>query len=186
MSLRRGFKANANRISLRLRHSLQLWPEAPIDLTQIAARLHIRIVRLTEFADEYPAQVKQLTVIDEGAFSASTLPVGGGKKIIIHNDKHDQGRQSNNLAHEIAHILLGHRFTLPIDASGCRNCDRDLEEEANWLGPTILIPNEAAMHILRIGMDTRTACKLYRVSAALLRMRINASGATIRLRRAVH
>lgn len=185
MSLRRGFKANANRISLRLRRSFGLRPEAPIDLALIAARLNIRIVPLTEFADEYPAAVKQLTVIDSGAFSAATLPVGG-RRIIIHNDTHDSGRQSNSIAHEIAHVLLGHRFTLPIDASGCRNGDRDLEEQANWLGPTILISNEAAIHIVRIGMDTGTACKLYKVSPVLLRMRINASGAAIRVRRAVH
>ncbi len=186
MSLRRGFKANANRISLRLRQSLGLGPEAPIDLTHIAARLNIRIVCLTEFADEYPAAVRQLTVIDEGAFSAATLPLGSGKRIIIHNDRHDPGRQSNSIAHELAHVLLGHRFTLPIDASGCRNGDRELEEQANWLGPTILISNEAAMHIVRIGMDTGTACNLYKVSPTLLRMRINASGATTRIRRALN
>lgn len=42
--------------------------------------------------------------------------------------------------------------------TGCRIIDRDVEDEANWLGPTILISNEAAMYILRQEMDTAAAC----------------------------
>jgi Zn-dependent peptidase ImmA (M78 family) len=183
VSLRRGFKANANRISLRLRKGLTLRPEDPIDLTLIAARLEIATVPLTDFTRECPSEVRQLTVVDRGAFSAATLRIGQ-RKIIIYNDAHDSGRQMNSVAHEISHVLLGHPLTLPIDASGCRNVDRDIEDQANWLGPTILISNEAAMHIVRTGMDTAEACKLYRVSEPLLRMRLNASGAVIRLRRA--
>lgn len=182
MSLARGFKANANRISLRLRKSLDLRPEDPVDLLIVAARLKITVVPLTEFAAEYPSAVRQLTVTDPGAFSAATLPLGD-KKIIVHNDKHDPGRQSNSIAHEMAHVLLGHSFTLPIDASGCRNVDRDLEDQANWLGPTLLISNEAAIHIVRTNMDSAAACKLYKVSLPLLRMRINGSGAVIRFKR---
>lgn len=183
MSLRRGFKANANRISLRLRRSLELRPEDPIDLALIAARLQIGIVPLTDFARECPSAVRQLTITDRAAFSAATLPIAD-RKIIIYNDSHDPGRQSNSIAHEISHVLLGHPFTLPIDVSGCRNVDRDLEDQANWLGPTILIPNEAAMHIVQTGLETQAACRLYKVSEPLLRMRTNASGAMIRLRRA--
>ena len=183
MSLQRGFKANANRISLRLRKSLELRPEDPIDLAVIAARLRIRIVPLSDFVRECPSAVTQLTVADRAAFSAATLPIAS-KKIIIYNDSHDPGRQSNSIAHEISHVLLGHPFTLPIDASGCRNVDRDLEDQANWLGPTILISNEAAMHIVQTGLDTANACRLYKVSELLLRMRVNASGAMIRRKRA--
>jgi Zn-dependent peptidase ImmA (M78 family) len=104
--------------------------------------------------------------------------------MIVHNDTHDPQRQRSNLSHELSHILLGHPFTYPIDESGCRNIDRKLEEEASWLGPTILVPDEAALHIVRMGLDTDTACRMYQVSAPLLRMRLNASGARIRMRRA--
>jgi len=186
MSLRRGFKANANRISLRLRRSLGLHPDAPIDLNGIAARLGITIVPLSSFATEHAAAVHQLLRVDPGAFSAATLVVEGGRRIILYNDGHDAGRQQNSIAHEIAHVLLGHESTLPIDASGTRVLDRDIEDEANWLGSTILISNEAALRIVRDNLDTDTACALYKVSAAVLRMRINASGAVIRMKRLVH
>jgi hypothetical protein len=83
-------------------------------------------------------------------------------------------------------VLLGHPFTFPIDASGCRNLDRDIEDEASWLGPTILVSNEAALHIVRRAFDDETACSMYSVSLPLLRMRINASGAMIRVRRSHH
>lgn len=182
MSLRRGFKANANRIAVRLRRSLELPPEAPMDLAVIAARLNIKLAPLTSFAREHPGAVHQLTVVDPGAFSAATVR-NGDRRIIIYNDTHRPGRQSSSISHELAHVLLGHSFTLPIDASGCRNFDRDLEEEANWLSATILITDQAAVHIVRTGIDNDTACKLYKVSTPLLRMRINASGALIKVKR---
>jgi Zn-dependent peptidase ImmA (M78 family) len=169
MSLKRGFKASANRMAVRLRRGQGLSPEAPISLEIIAERLDIEIVPLSSFAAKHPAAVRQLTVMD--------------KRVIIHNDSHDCGRQRSNVSHELSHVLLGHPFTYPIDASGCRNHDHDIEDEAAWLGAAILISNEAALHIVRIGMDSETACETYGVSPPLLRMRLNGSGAHIRAKR---
>lgn len=183
MSLRHGFKASANRLSVRLRRGQAAAPDAPIDLTIIAKRLQLAIVPLSSFAAECPAATRRLLKLDSGAFSATTLQVESNRRIIIHNDDHEYGRQRSNLAHEIAHVLLGHPFTYPIDASGCRNVDHELEEEATWLGATILISNEAAMKIVRLGLDDETACARYGVSRPLLRMRINGSGARIRMAR---
>ena|SRR5690349_5084613 len=192
MSLRRGFKAEANRISLCLRRSLGLTPEAPINLEALARHLKVErgivviIVPLSRFRDEYPDAVRQLSVIDSGAFSAATVPCGSKRYVIVHNDSHDEGRQNNNIAHEIAHLMLKHPFTLPIDTYGCRNIDRDIEDEANWLGPTILISDEAALYIVKSGMTSDVARRKYGVSEPVLRMRINASGARIRAARAYH
>jgi hypothetical protein len=186
MSLRRGFKAEANRIALSLRRDLGLAPHAPIDLFKLAERFNARVVSLSTFADACPQAVHHLMHVEEAAFSAGTIPLENGRPLIIYNDSHAAGRRNNSLAHEIAHLALGHEFTLPIDTTGCRLIDRDVEDEANWLGPTILIPNEAAIHILRLGMDASTACREYGVSSAVLQMRINASGARIRMNRAYH
>ncbi len=183
MSLRRGFKAEANRISLRLRHELGLTPHAPIDLFVVADRLGAHVVPLSDFIQECPDAVRHFTHVEPRAFSAATVPLPGNRRVIIFNDSHKPARRNSNLAHEIAHLALGHEFTLPIDTTGCRIIDRDVEDEANWLGPTILISNEAALHILREAMDTTTACREYGVTSAVLRMRINASGARIRINR---
>jgi Zn-dependent peptidase ImmA (M78 family) len=155
-------------------------------LAIVAALLKITIVPLRDFSAELPTAVQQLSKIDPGAFSAATLPIDGGRRIIVHNDSHDWPRQRSNIAHEIAHVLLGHPFTLPIDTSGCCNVDRELEDEANWLGPSILVSDAAALHIVRSALDTEAACNLYGVSGPVLRMRINASGAKIRVKRSSH
>jgi hypothetical protein len=55
MSLRRGFKAEANRISLRLRCDLGLASHAPIDLTTTAAKFGAIVVRLSDLT-EAPAE----------------------------------------------------------------------------------------------------------------------------------
>jgi IrrE N-terminal-like domain len=186
MSLRRGFKAEANRISLRLRQSLGLRPEAPIDLIALAQSLGLTVVPLSSFQDECPEAVRQLIRVDRSAFSAATIRCGPMRRVIVYNDSHDYGRQRNSTAHEISHVLLEHKFTLPIDTSGCRTIDRDAEDEAAWLGAVILISDAAAMHIVRTDMDTNAACQVYSVSAPLLQMRINASGARIRMARRYH
>ena len=82
MSLRRGFKAEANRISLCLRRGLGLTAEAPINLEalahylKVAYQIEVIIVALSSFRDKYPDAVRQLSVIDPGAFSAASL-LGG-------------------------------------------------------------------------------------------------------------
>ena len=186
MSLRRGFKAEANRISLGLRTSLGLAPHAPVDLNLLAERLDVHITLLTDLIADCPDAVRQLTVNDQGAFSAATLPLGDGRHVIVHNDSHSRARQRSNISHELSHVILKHKCTLPIDPTGCRNLDRDVEDEANWLGSVILISNEAALHIVREALDARTACTRYEVSGPLLRMRLNASGARIRVGRQYH
>jgi hypothetical protein len=183
MSLRHGFKASANRMALRLRGSFGLRPHDPIDLRAIANRLKIPVIELSSFREAHVGAVDQLFVVDQAAFSAATVPLPTGRRVIVYNDSHDRGRQNNSIAHEISHILLGHPPALPIDPSGKRLIDREIEEEANWLGPTILISNEAALHIVRVRMGTEVACDLYGVSPQLLQMRRNASGAVIRAQR---
>jgi hypothetical protein len=186
MSLRRGFKTDANRLSLRLRRSLGLTPESPIDLDLIARRLDLAVAPLSSFVDEYPDAVHHLMRIDPGSFSAATLPCGTTRRVIVHNDNHDCRRQRSNIAHEIAHVLLGHTFTLPIDTTGCRILDLDREDEAAWLGSVTLISDPAALYIVRMAMDVETACERYGVSAPMLQMRINTSGARKRIARRYH
>lgn len=92
-------------------------------------------------------------------------------------------RQRSNISHEFAHIVLKHPMTLPLDPFGCRNIDRDVEDEANWLSGAMLISDAAALHILSDGMSETDACLRYGVSAQMLRFRLNASGARIRVSR---
>lgn len=64
-----------------------------------------------------------------------------------------------------------------LDPSGMRNYDRAMEEEANWLGPALLVSDEAAMHIAALGLTIAKASDMYGVSEPLVRMRLNVTGA---------
>jgi hypothetical protein len=63
------------------------------------------------------------------------------------------------------------------DPSGKRNYDNTTEEEANWLGPALLVSDEAAMHIAALGLTLSKASDVYGVSEPLVRMRLNVTGA---------
>ena len=186
MSLPHGFKAKANRIALALRHQLGLTPEAPIDLSVLAKRLNFALVPLCAFTTELADQVAQLLRRDPWAFSALLLPVGGEKRVILFNDRHSLARRNSSIAHEISHFLLAHPPTLPFDNTGSRSFDEDLEDEANCVAAHLLIPNEAACHIVNLGISPSKACEIYGVSLDMLEYRLNTSGARIRYQRRLH
>ena len=177
MSLPYGFKAKANRIAVGLRHQMGLQCDAPIDLYDLAEkRLGLPVVPITEFKDVCPDHVTRLFEADKGAFSASLLPVGDGR-IILLNDGHSLRRQNSSLAHEISHALLAHRPTQLFDGTGCRNFDKDLEAQANCLAGHVLIPNEAAQRIVWSDRNLEAVCDEYGVSRRMLDYRLNTSGA---------
>lgn len=177
MALPHGFKAKANRIALGLRRQMGLAETAPIDLGRLAERLGLSVVPIRSFASVRPESVEQLVKTDVGAFSALLLPVGNGRRIILHNDANSPGRRNSDLAHEISHALLAHPPRSLFDGSGCRNFDPDMEAQANCLASHILIPNEAARHIVYSRSDLYVACGAYGVSRDMLEFRLNASGA---------
>ena len=177
MNLPYGFKAKANRIAVGLRHQMGLECHAPIDLYELAEeKLGFPVVPITAFNDVCPEHVTQLFETDMSAFSASLLLVGDGRVILL-NDGHSLRRQNSSLAHEIAHALLAHRPTQPFDGTGCRNFDKNLEDQANCLAGHVLIPNEAAQRIVWSDRDLESVCDEYRVSKRMLEYRLNTSGA---------
>ena len=108
MSLPYGFKAKADRIAVGLRGQMGLRPYAPIDLYDLAEnKLKLMVVPIRAFRNVCPEHVARLTQVDTGAFSASLLPVGN-RRIILLNDGHSYRRQNSDLGHEIAHALLAH------------------------------------------------------------------------------
>lgn len=76
-------------------------------------------------------------------------------------------------------------MTLPLDESGCRKIDRDVEDEANWLAGVLLVPDAAAVHVVRLGQSQDEACEFYGVSRQMLTFRINKSGARVRVARSM-
>jgi Zn-dependent peptidase ImmA (M78 family) len=92
-------------------------------------------------------------------------------------------RQRSNICHELAHCFLGHKSTPPLTESGARAHDGGVEAEANFLAGSLLLPNEAAKHIIKTGIEAQ-AQHIYGISKQMLTYRLSISGAnTIHQRR---
>ena len=101
----------------------------------------------------------------------------------MHNNSHSPGRQASNVCHELAHGLLLHKPTPTFDDQGCRYWSKEVEDEANWLSGVLLVPDEAAISVVRRGIDPARAAYYYGVSAQMMKFRINVSGARKRVKR---
>lgn len=180
MALRWGFKAEANWWSREMRSELGLRPADPLCPWTLAGYLGIPVMPLSAYAAEHPEAVG---LFSSGAgqreFSAVTSAIGR-RRFIIHNDAHDKKRQASNLAHEIAHALLMHPTHSVLNDQGNRNFIRDIEDEANWLGPALLISEEAALFIAG-RMSVAEASDHYGASREVVQMRLNVCGARKRV-----
>jgi Zn-dependent peptidase ImmA (M78 family) len=147
----------------------------------LAKHLELPLIKLSEFEPQIPREVAYLqSARGQKDFSALTL-FHGWHRSVIYNDAHDKKRQAADIAHELAHCLLQHPPKPPFDAKGSRHYDVDREHEANWLGPALLISDEAAMWIGRQAMSLVVASDAYGASVDLVRMRLNVSGVAFRL-----
>lgn len=182
MALERGFKAQANRIAAEVRTEMDLAPLDPLDPLFLAEHLAIPAWPLSHMAKEIPDVVEHFSSVDSGAFSAVTV-FRGTRRQIIYNDSHSRGRQNSDLSHECAHGLLQHAPRPAFDGTGCRDWNGDEEDEANFLGAALLVTEEAALSVVRREMELGQAAQFYGVSRALMRWRINATGAAKRVAR---
>jgi len=174
--LRHGFKTEANDHARELRAELGIEPHAPLCPWQLAEHLEILVVPLSEYHDKIPDQVDYLTKKDTKSFSAITV-FDNTRRLIVHNDSHNRLRQASNVAHELSHGILQHQPDQVFNECGCRIFNKEYEDEANWLGPTLLISEEAALHIVRNGMILDEAVEYYQATKEVINMRINVTGA---------
>jgi Zn-dependent peptidase ImmA (M78 family) len=182
MTLRRGFKKEANDYAKELRLELGINPHEPLSPWELAKHLGIPVSPLSEFGNENPKAVKYLKEKNQDCFSAITV-FDGSRRLIVHNDAHHPYRQAANIAHELSHGILGHPATEVFNEIGCRNFNTEIEEEANWLGPALLISEEAALYIAKHQMSVDEASEYYCASKQVVNMRVNATNAYVRVQR---
>jgi Zn-dependent peptidase ImmA (M78 family) len=182
VNLRRGFKTESNQHSRNLRKELGLVPHAPLCPFALAKHLEIPIVALSELKETIPDEVAILTDKEPDSFSAVTI-FHGTRRLIIHNNAHHPRRQASNIAHELSHAILAHPPSPPFNDYGLRNYDSEYENEANWLGPALLISEEAALYIAKNKMTLDQALEHYKVTQQVIQMRLNVTGALKRIKR---
>jgi Zn-dependent peptidase ImmA (M78 family) len=181
---RRGFKTWAERTSLRVRQKLSLPASSPLDPFRFADLLGVPVLNPGELPDLADDVRQRLKTDHRDCWSAITVSAGKGHLIVV-NSSHARTRLNSSLAHEIAHIILGHdpsmMFMSPSSEMALRTHNEEQEEEANWLAGCLLLPREALMLIRRMGKSPEDACSEYGVSAAMLRFRFNVTGVDAQL-----
>ena len=177
---RRGFKTEANEHAREVRRELGLQLHDPLNPWVLAEHLCVPVMPLSALQMDCPGDVVRLLGPNSGEFSAVTV-FRGSSRIIVHNDGHASARQAANLAHELGHALLMHQPAPALDFMGCRDWNEMMESEASWLGPALLISDEAALHIAREELSLAEAAATYGVSEPLVRMRLNVTAAKRRL-----
>lgn len=182
MSLRRGFKKEANDIAVEIRVELGLGPRAPLDPCKLAEHLLIPLIPLSSLANVAPQAFRRLTGSARSTFSAVTV-FRGNRRAIVYNDAHSPGRQASDIAHELAHALLLHPPRQSVN-SGARDWNGEEEAEAAWLAGALLISDEAAIRIAKAGQPPALAAEHYGVSEQMIIFRLRVTAARIRVERA--
>jgi Zn-dependent peptidase ImmA (M78 family) len=182
----RGFKTWAEQTSARARQQLKLSPLSPFDPFALAGILDVSILTPDELPD-LPTKVRRRLLTEFRDHWSAITVMDGSHHLIVTNSAHASTRQNSSLAHELAHIILGHEpslmFMTPKSGLAIRTHNDEQEEQANWLAGALLLPREALLEIRRRGMADEEACREYGVSAAMLKFRLNVTGVDVQLRR---
>lgn len=180
--MRRGFKTEAKWIAKQIRCESGIGMTDPLDPWELAGLLDIPVFKLSEFRNAAERAYQYFSEVEREVFSAVTV-FYGNRRVIVHNDTHSPGRQASNVCHELAHGLLLHMPTPTFDDQGCRYWCKEIEDEANWLSGVLLVPDEAAISVVRRGIDPARAAHYFGVSVQMMEFRINVSGARKRVKR---
>lgn len=180
--MRRGFKAEAERLSERVRADLGLASDAQLPLDLLGGTLGAELRSAGDLID-----VSRLAEIDKrqpGAFSACTFEIGD-RRVIVWNPLSSQGRRSSDIAHELSHLLLKHSVKDVHTVGGLTffGCDPDEEQEANWLAGCLLLPRPLLVSQLRRGATADDLADRYEVSIQMANYRIRATGVLRQFRR---
>lgn len=183
--LRRGFKSQSERRSTELRRQLRLAPDSPINASDVAEHVGgITVWSASQVNGLSSADLHQLTVKDAKSWSAFTLR-HGEQHLIVYNPAQSQPRTNSVVMHELSHILLGHELSsVGLSNDGHLvpgNYDQDQEDEADWLGGTLLLPRPALLAIRREGLSDEQARELFLVSHQMLTWRFRMTGVDYQL-----
>lgn len=183
MTVRRGFRAESERISAALRADLGIAAADPLPLDDAARLRNAQVVSASDLVDvERLAELERLQAF---AFSACTFDMGG-RAVIVFNPLRSETRQHSDVAHELSHLLLRHDLTEIREVAGLpfRTCRADQEEEATTLGGTLLLPRPLLLQAVSRGMGVEDIASKYAVTPEMARFRLNTTGVARQIDRA--
>lgn len=175
----RGFKARCENLAIQFRQHLKLSEIEPLPAVDLAAYLGVWIWEL-DGLPHLTGEAKRHLKSAEGDEWSAVAVRAANQDIIVLNPRHKPPRQSNDLMHELAHIILNHQpaQVLVSEAAeiGFRTFDKRQEAEADWLGACLLLPRPAVAHCHSQAMSVGTAAELFLVSSELYKFRLQMTG----------
>jgi Zn-dependent peptidase ImmA (M78 family) len=156
-----------------------LKPIEPLPGSRVAQHYNVTIWSPSDIHGLPSGDIQHLLGEGHQEWSGFTLRVEG-RHLIVVNTAQSQRRQNSVIMHELAHIILGHELqSATITGGGYlvpRNYDQDQEDEAAWLGATLLLPRSALLWIRNRRLSDEDAANHFDVSLDLLKWRIRMTG----------
>lgn len=173
--MRRGFKAEAERLAASVRKEMGKRPSEHVDAVELARHAGAEVRRADELTSL--AKLEELDELQPGAFSACTFSIGG-RHIVVYSPIASPGRTQSDIAHEVAHLLLQHSVKSVETIAGVSffTCDPDEEQEANWLAGCLLLPRPLLLQAARRGMDSAAIADAFNVSETMAAFRLRTTG----------
>ena len=176
--MRRGFKTEAEADASRLRRELGLHDTDRLDPFALAEYLYVPVLPLQRLLTHgaNPLAVAFFKSAGRDVFSAATVTDESGYSIVVYNERHADVRQCSNVCHELAHIILFHEPSEFVDEHGRRFWDREREDEAGWMGATLLVPRRGMLTLLDRGAQLEDLATNFGVSVPLVNWRVQTTG----------
>ena len=158
MVLRRGFKAEAERLATDIWGAMGLSPGDCMDGVRLARHVGCTVRPADELVDI--AKLRHLKRVQDDAFFACTFKLPKGHAIVF-NPLMTATRRNSDIAHEVSHIVLDHRLSRLERLGGVAFLagDKQQEDEAAWLSGCLLLPRFALIHDLKRGMQSKTIAR---------------------------
>lgn len=159
-----------------LRNKMLLSPLDNLDPFELAQRMGIVVLTPYDIPDLPVDTQNQLLATDSDGWSAGTICLPDGKKIVVMNPKHAITRQRITLMEEISHVHLDHEPTVLKAISNSlafRDYKEDCEKEAYWIGAASLLPRSIMLFAQKNKITKYALGKQYTVSEKLIAFREN-------------
>lgn len=169
---------------MEIRKSLGLAHDAPLHGVDLAEQFGATVWNERDVAGLSALDLRQLTVIDGQSWSAFTLRIRS-RHLVLFNSSQTAPRVNSVIMHELAHIALGHELhSASLSEDGHlipSNYSQDQEDEADWLGGTLLLPRPALLRIRRDGLSDAAAMNMFQASEEMLKWRFRMTGVDYQL-----
>lgn len=152
----------------------------PLEPRELAEGLGITVAT-PEFVEGLSdRELHLLLEVYSDKWSAGTITLSDGRRVIIINPRHTPERIRATLMEEICHVLFDHRptaiSTVATAGQSFRDYHRDQEKEAYWVGSAVLLPYEPLADAVQKKTPVSLLSSTFGVSEEIAKFRIKVTG----------